>query len=117
MSGSIALLVVSPRVPAGLMTRDAWRRLESADAVLGRAGDEPLVEVTRDEGFDVEIRDEPPAATAHALVAAGVAGRHVVWLGSADADPGLTDALAGELTRLDDPPPVEVVVGSASTSL
>ena len=62
MSGSIALLVVSPRVPAGLMTRDAWRRLESADAVLGRAGDEPLVEVTRDEGFDVEIRDEPPAA-------------------------------------------------------
>lgn len=112
MSGSIALLVVSPRVPAGLMTRDAWRRLESADAVLGRAGDEPLVEVARDEGFDVEIHDEPPAATAHALVAAGVAGRHVVWLGSADADPGLTDALAGELTRLDDPPPVEVVVGS-----
>jgi XTP/dITP diphosphohydrolase len=36
----------------------------------------------------------------------------VVWLGSADGDPGLTDAVASEVTRLEDPPEVEVVVGS-----
>ena len=36
----------------------------------------------------------------------------VVWLGSSDGDPGLSDALASEVSRLEVPPDVEVVVGS-----
>jgi XTP/dITP diphosphohydrolase len=35
-----------------------------------------------------------------------------VWVSSADGDPGLTDAVAAEVTRLPDPPEVEVLVGS-----
>lgn len=111
MSAGIALVVVSPRVPAGLMTRDAWQRIESAALVLGRAADEPLVEAVTDAGIDVElVADLPAAPVARRLLEAAGAG--VAWLGSADADPGLTDALATELTQLDEPPPVEVVVGS-----
>jgi XTP/dITP diphosphohydrolase len=36
----------------------------------------------------------------------------VVWIGSADGDPGLTDALAAEVSRRQDPPEIEVLVGS-----
>jgi XTP/dITP diphosphohydrolase len=36
----------------------------------------------------------------------------VVWCGSADGDPGLADAVAAEVSRLEVPPEVEVVVGS-----
>lgn len=110
--GRIGLLVVSPRVPAGLMTREAWQAIEQADLVLGRSADEPLVEVVQDAGFMVQTATEPAAQTARRLVEAAQDGRALLWLGSADADPGLTDALAGELTRLDAPPTVEVVVGS-----
>lgn len=112
VGGSIALVVVSPRVPAGLMTREAWRCIEEADVVLARSLDEPLAEAIRDAGLTVEVVGEvAPGALAVRLVTA--AGEEdIAWLGSADADPGLTDALAGELTRLETPPPVEVVVGS-----
>lgn len=115
-AGSIALVVVSPRVPAGLMTRDAWRRIEESDAVLARALDEPLAEAVIEAGVEVRtVGDVTPGGLARQLVESGSSG-NIVWLGSADADPGLTDALAGELTRLDDPPPVEVVVGSWDAS-
>lgn len=115
--GRIALLVVSPRLPAALMTRDAWRAVEDAPIVLARDESEPLAEAVADAGIDVTFvgatsdGGSPPDALARELVACTEDG-DVAWLGSADADPGLTDALASELTRLDDPPAVEVVVGS-----
>jgi XTP/dITP diphosphohydrolase len=43
---------------------------------------------------------------------AQAATEDVVWVVSADGDPGLTDAIASEVSRLPDPPEVEVVVGS-----
>ena len=49
------------------------------------------------------------------LVEAGIAGDQVVWLSSADGDPGLTDALAEHLSRhavVGMPPEVEVLTGS-----
>lgn len=111
-NGSIALVVVSPRVPAGLMTREAWRRIEEADAVLARFADETLAEAVVEADVPVQFVGQVASADlADKLVRTAGEG-HVVWLGSADADPGLTDALAGELTRLEAPPPVEVVVGS-----
>ena len=47
---------------------------------------------------------------ARALVAQAAA-EDVVWVVSADGDPGLTDAIASEVSRLPAPPEVEVVVG------
>ena len=111
-AGSIGLVVVSPRVPAGLMTRDAWSRIESAGLVLGRDAEEPLVEAVTEAGLEVELVADVTAPDLARRLVAAADEQDVVWLGSSDADPGLTDALAGELTRLDSPPPVEVVVGS-----
>ena len=40
---------------------------------------------------------------------------HVVWLGSPDGDPGLSEALAVALPE-DDPPALELLVGSWDTT-
>ncbi|NHN55675.1 MazG family protein [Calidifontibacter sp. DB0510] len=109
--GDLTLLVASPRVAAGLLSRDAWRALEAAGTVLARHGDDPLPQAVATAGIALETLDLPPAALARAL-ADRAASCDVVWLTSPDADPGLTDALAGQLTAADEPPTVEVLVGS-----
>ena len=115
MSGGLTLLLTSPRVSAGLLSWAAWQALTSADVVLAR--DEPHAQepALADAGVTVQRATAgAPSAVARELVTAA-RDRSVVWLGSADGDPGLTDALAGELSRVavgQDPPPVEVLVGS-----
>lgn len=111
MTVRLTLLVTSPRVPAGLLTRDAWRVLESASRVIAADLSDPTPAAL--VAGDVAV-DELPATggdLARALLAACADGP-VVWVGSPDADPGLTDALAGELTRLPEPPEIEMLVGS-----
>jgi NTP pyrophosphatase (non-canonical NTP hydrolase) len=114
VSGRLVLLASSPRVSPGLLTRDAWRALDDAAMVWARATDEPLAEAVGEAGVEVTaLPDElaaPPAAARH-LVGQAMQG-YAVWLVSADADPGLTDAIAAEVSRLDGPPEVEVLVGS-----
>lgn len=115
MNGRVVLLASSPRVAPGLLSADAWRCLEGAAARLARTDDETLVAAVRATGLDVETVGEgvDPADLARRLVeVAGAAAEEVVWLGSADGDPGLSDALAGELSALAEPPEVEVLVGS-----
>jgi XTP/dITP diphosphohydrolase len=65
--------------------------------------------------------EEPPGVRARRLVDAAVTaagGDHpgpAVWLGSPDGDPGLTDALAEELSRravAGEPPEIELLAGS-----
>jgi XTP/dITP diphosphohydrolase len=57
--------------------------------------------------------DVPAPELARELVAgASEPDVSVVWVCSADGDPGLTDAVASEVTRLSEPPEVEVLVGS-----
>ncbi len=108
----LTLVLTSPRIPPGLLSRDAWRAVEGAAYVLGRDDDEPLVGAVREAGVAVTLAgDGSLAELAHDLVSRA-AGAAVVWLGSADADPGLTDAIAAAVTALDDPPQVEVLVGS-----
>ena len=108
---ALTLLLTSPRVPAGVLSRDAWQALESATTVLARDPGDPTPEAVARSGIDVRVLDADPARTATDLVRE--AGRaDVVWIGSPDADPGLTDALAGELSASADPPAVEVLVGS-----
>lgn len=112
MAGSLTLLVTSPRTPAGVLTRDAWRALDTADLVLAADADHPTPAAIAGSGVAVEISDPSSMHLLGRSLAEAAADRHVVWIVSPDGDPGLTDALAAELTRADDPAPVEMLVGS-----
>ncbi|MDN5795508.1 MAG: MazG family protein [Intrasporangium sp.] len=111
MTGRLTLLLTTPRVAPGLLTRDAWHALESAKTILARQGEYQagaLVEA----GLDIDSRPSTSVpALARELVDAARRGE-ILWIGSADGDPGLTDAIAAEVSRLTDPPEVELLVGS-----
>lgn len=122
-TGHLALVITSPRVAPGLLSRAAWQAIEGAEVVWAASLEEPLAAAVADAGLAVESYaagspseagagvGEGTGALARALVSQAVSAS-VVWLGSADGDPGLTDAIATEVSRLEWPPPVELVVGS-----
>ncbi|MFC7491322.1 MULTISPECIES: MazG family protein [unclassified Knoellia] len=111
--GRLSLLVTSPRVAPGLLSRSAWYAVESATARLCRDVSEPVVEAVVESGLSVdEVGAELSAPDLARLLVDRSLETDVVWLGSSDADPGLTDAIASEVSRLDVPPEVEVIVGS-----
>lgn len=111
-AGRIVLLVTSPRVAAGLLSRDAWRVLDQAGSVWARSAEEPLAAAVSAAGVAV---DSPAAGDVEAL-ARQLLDRAwhepVVWLGSTDADPGLGEALAARLTAEENPPELEMLIGS-----
>jgi XTP/dITP diphosphohydrolase len=110
--GRLVLVVTSPRVAPGLLSHGAWEAVTGATVRLTRSLDEPLAEAVDESGFAVEeVGDVGPPAVARRLVDLA-ATESVAWLGSSDGDPGLSDALASEVSRLEVPPDVEVVVGS-----
>ncbi len=111
MPSGLTLMLASVRLPPGLLTRDAWRALEDADQILARDAAEPLAEAVIGSALPVGVVGSEAAALARHLVTAA-ATSSVVWLGSADGDPGLTDAIALEVSRQATPPTVEVLVGS-----
>lgn len=114
MSTRLVILVTSPRTAPGLLTREAWQTLAGLsprDAVFGVA-DDPQTLALIEAG--VAVSPAPaldPAALARELVAATQRGV-VVWVGSGDGDPGLNEAIATEVTRLPEPPEVELLIGS-----
>ena len=112
MAGRLTLLMGSPRVAPGLLSRAAWEAIQAASVVLGRDADEPLVGALLDTGMPVTQLGEVPAPQLGRTLVSDAAEAHVLWVCSADGDPGLTDAVASEVTRLPDPPEVEVLVGS-----
>ena len=79
----------------------------------GAVPDEPQAAAVVEAGIEVTApaaaRD--PADLARALVPPPRAAI-VVWVGSSDGDPGLSDAIAVEVTRLPEPPDVELLIGS-----
>jgi XTP/dITP diphosphohydrolase len=111
-SGRLGMLVTSPRVAPGLLSHGAWHVVQGSAVRLARSFDEPVAQAVEEAGFTVEeVGDASPAELARRLV--DLAGAvSVVWLGSADGDPGLADAVAAEVSRLATPPEVELVVGS-----
>jgi XTP/dITP diphosphohydrolase len=114
VSGGLTLLLTSPRVSGGLLSWAGWQALTSADAVLAR--DDPHAQEPALADAKVAVRHVvgTPGEIARELVEQS-RSEAVVWLGSGDGDPGLTDALANELSRValgEDPPPVEVLVAS-----
>jgi XTP/dITP diphosphohydrolase len=110
--GRLTLLVGSPRVAPGLLSRAAWQALEGAASVLARDEDEPLAEAVAQSGMPVGHLGAAPAPSLARDLVHRAGDAVVVWLGSADGDPGLTDAIASEVSRLPEPPEVEVLVGS-----
>ena len=109
----LTLLATSPRVAPGLLSREAWHGLESASALLAASIDDPLPRACVEAGLEVDAVDVSlgPAALARVLVDRAVA-EDVSWLGSDDGDPGLSDAVAAEVSSRTDPPDVEIVLGS-----
>ncbi len=110
--GRLGLVVTSPRVAPGLLSHGAWQVVAEASVRLARSLDEPLAEAVDELGFPVEeVGDATPPELARRLVdlarhGAGGLARLV------RRRPGLSDALASEVSRLEVPPDVEVVVGS-----
>lgn len=111
----IDLLLTSPRVAAGLLSHAAWLAVTEADQVWCADPADPTAVAIADARADVRAVSVEPAALARSLIEASAAHR-VLWVGSADGDPGLTDALAAELSRIaggpGPVPAVEVIVGS-----
>lgn len=109
----LTLLATSPRVAPGLLSRDAWHTLESTAARLAVSADEALPHACAEAGLQVEtVAGSPePAALARHLVERAVT-EDVVWLGSDDGDPGLSDAIAAEVSGRADAPDVELLLGS-----
>jgi XTP/dITP diphosphohydrolase len=111
MSHRLTLLLTSPRVAPGLMSYEAWSALSSASAVWAFQ-DEVQAAALGEAGVTVVSRPRvAPAQLARDLVTATADGP-VLWIGSADGDPGLSDAIAAEVSSLQDPPEVELLVGS-----
>ena len=95
------------------MSRSAWYAVESASARLCRDVSEPVVDAVVESGLGVEpVAADLSAPDLARLLVTRAVDTDVVWLGSSDADPGLTDAIASEVSRLETPPEVEMVVGS-----
>jgi XTP/dITP diphosphohydrolase len=108
----LVLLLSTPRIAPGLFTRDAWTALAGAAHVLARDEDETQLNVIQQSGIAAtHLGDQDPSVIARILVDRTDDGE-VVWIGSADADPGLTDALAAEISSRQDPPEIEMLVGS-----
>src|SRR5699024_8752243 len=98
----LLLLAASPRVPAGLLSRDAWRALDAADRVLAADAGEPLPVALGDDGITVTALEDGTAPERARSLVDLARGEDVVWVGSADGDPGLSDAIADEVTRVEE---------------
>jgi XTP/dITP diphosphohydrolase len=108
----LTLLLSTPRIAPGLFSRDAWTALTNAAHVLAKDEDESQLYAIQESGIAAShLGEQQPEALARLLVDLTDDGE-VVWIGSADGDPGLTDALAAEVSRREDPPEVEILVGS-----
>jgi XTP/dITP diphosphohydrolase len=114
--GRVTLLVTSPRVGPGLLSWAAWERLRAAAVVLAVDPAPAWKQALGEAGVTPEdVAGEEPRTRAGLLVERAVPGTDVVWLGSPDGDPGLTDALAEHLSRraiAARPPEVEILTGS-----
>ncbi|CAN5218524.1 nucleoside triphosphate pyrophosphohydrolase [soil metagenome] len=87
MTGRLVLVVVSPRVPPGLLSWPAWEALRSGVVLTGH--DCPQLPFLRDAGIEVQV----VAPTVELLHDRAVAGETVVWLTTGDTDAELVRAV------------------------
>ncbi len=114
--GRVTLLLTSPRGAPGLLNWAGWERLKAADTVLAADPDPEWLAAFEQAGVALDdVAGLPVGQRAGRLVEDAAAGRELVWWGSPDGDPGLTDALAEHLSRravAGRPPEVEVLTAS-----
>ncbi|MDQ1653905.1 MAG: hypothetical protein QOI35_3105 [Cryptosporangiaceae bacterium] len=103
MPDRLVLLVTSPRLPAGLLTAQAWDLVRSAPVFA--AADPALPGVT------VEVVAADPREQA-ARVRSAARGGTAVWLAGPDGDPGFAHALGDLLAGDPGGAEIEVVYGS-----
>ncbi|MEU8221891.1 MazG family protein [Kribbella sp. NPDC048915] len=113
-AGGIKVVLTSPRVAPGLLTRATWQVLEAADEIGAAGGpDRPDVQAVIGSGLVVTQVESGVAAAWSWLSAAAEAGRQVVWLTGDDGEPGLLRVVADERTRAPEAPyDVEILHGS-----
>ncbi|GAA1580738.1 nucleoside triphosphate pyrophosphohydrolase [Kribbella hippodromi] len=112
--GGIKVVLTSPRVAPGLLTRATWQALEAADEIAAAGGpDRPDVQAVIGSGLPVtQVEGDATAAWAW-LTAAARAGRQAVWLTGDDGDPGLLRLVAdGRFHEPEAPYGVEILHGS-----
>ncbi len=105
MSGRIVLLVTSPRLPAGLLTAQAWDLVRAHPVYAAAEGAQPAA--LRAAGVEVKIVE--PSAT---VVLGETAARGVVWLAGPAGDQELTRELGLRLAAAPGLAELELVYGS-----
>jgi XTP/dITP diphosphohydrolase len=113
-AGSITVVLTSPRVAPGLLTRAAWQSLEAADDIGASGGPaRPDVQAVVGSGLPVNHVEGDVAHHWAWLSDAAGSGRRVAWLVGDDGEPGLLRVVADQLSREPRPPyEVEIVHGS-----
>jgi len=123
MPDRIVLLVTSPRLPAGLLTAQAWDLVRAHPVLAGSGGG--LADAVRSAGGAVTMLPPPAGAEAspgrpggavpsrvEALLAAAAAHGTVVWLAGPGGDQELARRLGLRLVREPGLAELEVVYGS-----
>ncbi|MEV0268570.1 MazG family protein [Hamadaea sp. NPDC050747] len=106
MTARIVLLVTSPRLPAGLLTAQAWDLVRAYPVLTG--AENAQTTALRANGADVTILPSPTAA---ALLAAAGDGT-VVWLAAPDGDQRLARELGLKLASTPELAEMELLYGS-----
>lgn len=109
-AGAVKVVLTSPRVAPGLLTRAAWQCLTEAAEIGASAGPERAdVQAVIGSGLTVTQVDGGVAEHWAWLSEAAASGRRVAWLVADDGEPGLLRVVADQLTR-DPRPPYEVEI-------
>ncbi|GAA1252343.1 nucleoside triphosphate pyrophosphohydrolase [Kitasatospora nipponensis] len=87
----LTLLTTTHRVAPGLLSWSAWEALRAAPLVLAADPAHPQLPALARAGVTVELVERTSAPRLARLLAQRAP---LLWLGSPDGDPGLTDALA-----------------------
>ncbi|MFI5697469.1 MazG family protein [Kribbella sp. NPDC051586] len=98
--GTITVVLTSPRVAPGLLTRATWQALAAADEIGAAGGpDRPDVQAVIGSGLVVTQVEAGVSAAWTWLSSAAAEGRQVVWLTGDDGEPGLLRVVSDELVR------------------
>jgi XTP/dITP diphosphohydrolase len=106
VSGSVVLLVTSPRLPAGVLTAQAWDLVRAHPVLTGAESEQAAA--LRAAGATVTV----VPATADALLAALAAHGTIVWLAAPDGDEQLARNLGLRLAREPGLAELELLYGS-----
>jgi NTP pyrophosphatase (non-canonical NTP hydrolase) len=113
-TGGIKVVLTSPRVAPGLLTRAAWQVLGDADEIGASGGPaRPDVQAVVGSGLVVAHVEGGFAEAWSWLSAAAASGRQVAWIVGDDGEPGLLRIVADQVSREPRPPyDVEILHGS-----